>query len=177
MSVSKSVIVTCSVLALAVSTAIPTWGLTKAQVDEYQKEVEKTNKKLPKMLDKNIQMTKLSMEGSTLVCAIRSIVNDKKRLGHPNLKKNAKSSAVRNLCSRKDSLTRMKDGLSFKYVLYDKNGSYVYDYSVTAKDCGGSPDVPGKSVSVGPKPQKQSTLPAKQSPPAQVGTGGDVKVQ
>lgn len=177
MSLSKSVIVTCSVLALVVSTAIPTWGLTKSQMDEYQKEAEKTNKKLPKMLDKNIQLTKVSMEGSTLVCSIRSIVNDKKRLGHPNLKKIAKSSAVRNLCSRKDSLTRMKDGLSYKYVLYDRNGSYVYDYSVTAKDCGGSLAVPSKSVPAGPTPQKQSTPPAKQAPPAQGGTGGDVKVQ
>jgi len=146
-------------------------------MDEFRKEAENTNKKLPKMLYKNIQLTKVSIEGSTLVCSIRSVLNDKKRLGHPNLKRIPKASAVSNLCSRNDSLTRMKDGLSYKYVLYDRNGSYVYDYSVTAKDCGGSPAVSAKSAPADPKPQKQSTPPAQQSPPAQGGTGGDVKVQ
>jgi len=177
MSVSKSFIVTCSVLALVVSTAIPTWGLTKSQIKLYQKEVEKSNKEFPKMVNKDIQLTRVYMNGSTLVYEIKSTLNDKKQIERANLKKIVKPSAVRKLCSRNDSLTRMKDGLSYKYVLYDRNGSYVYDYSVTAKDCGGSAAVPGKSVSAGPKPQKQSTLPAKQSPPAQVGTGGDVKVQ
>jgi hypothetical protein len=176
MSLSKSVIVTNVVLFLFLSTSVPTWGLTNEQRSEYQKEVDKTNKTLPKMLNKDIQLTKVSLKGSTLVCDIKSTLNDKKQIERSTLKKTAKLSAARNLCSRQESLRRMENGLTLKYVIYDKNGSYVYDYSITEKDCGRSPAPPDKSGTSSPKPQKQATPPANLAPQAQGSTSGTVKV-
>jgi hypothetical protein len=177
MSLLKPVSVTNILILLLLISTVPAWGLTKSDMEKYQREVDIANKKLPKNLNRDIQLTKVYMKDNTLVCEIKSIRNDIKQIKKSNQEKTAKITAARNLCSSKESLSRMKDGLIYKYLIHDKNGTYVYEYSVNEKDCASSSTPADKSTPSSPKPQKESSPPANKTPQVQSKNAGDSKVK
>jgi hypothetical protein len=146
MSLSKTVAVTNIAIILLLLKIVPCWGLTKIQAQKYKQQVIDMNKTLPKMINKEIQLTKVYMTGSTAVYLIKSTLYEKNKMNIKNIENNMKPIAAIGLCTRHDSLITLKNGITFKYVFYDKNGSYVYEYSVAEKDCVNSSTTPSKQM-------------------------------
>ena len=136
MKLLNSVVATNVFIILLTVMAGTCWGLNKRQLQEYQKVVSEMNKSLPMMTSKEIQLTRVYLQDSTVVYVLKSVLFDKRHIDPRDLENNKKPASARGLCSAPDSLNMIKQGLIYKYVFYDMYDTYVHEYTVSAKDCG-----------------------------------------
>lgn len=132
MKLLNSVVVTNVFMILLILMTGTCWGLNKKQLKEYQKEVSEMNKSLPMMTSKEIQLTRVYLQDSTVVYVLKSVLYDKRHIDPRDLENNKKPASARGLCSAPDSSNMIKQGLIYKYVFYDMYDTYVHEYTVSA---------------------------------------------
>lgn len=123
-----------AITVLLLTSTIPCWGLSKNEIREMQEAASEMNKGLPMMTSKEIQLTRVYLQGDNeMRYQMKTIIHSKNQLATPET---IKPSAVNGLCSNPNTSKMIKKGVKYTHVFYDKDNKYAYEYSITAKDCG-----------------------------------------
>jgi hypothetical protein len=132
----KLVTATHSLIIFLVISAGTCWGaLTQKEIRDAKEAVSEMNKGLPKMTSSEIQLTRVSWRGDNEIAYIfKDIIHTKNQFVPAET---IKPTHVNGLCSAPDTSKTIKKGMKYTYVFYDKLNLYVYEYSITARDCDG----------------------------------------
>lgn len=126
-----------TILLLAVTAPVASWGFSQDEVLQFQKAVGEMNKTLPTMTSREMQLTRVEFRGgSEFVYVSKSTIYSFNQINPRQLETNLKPTAVNGIFTTPDTRNMVKKGMKYTYVFYDKDNKYLSEYSIAAKDCG-----------------------------------------
>ena len=132
----KFIVITHVFILLFTFTSEKSWGFSKAEIREFQKEVSNINSGLPSMLSTEIQLTRVFLRSNSEVVYVgKALTYNKEQLDPKLIETNYKPSSVNTACTVPKIFRMIKKGMKYTYMFLDKNDKYIAEYSVTSIDC------------------------------------------